>query len=141
MYRLINPVMNKLLRSPCHRVMSKRIMVVSYRGIKSGKPYSTPVSYYRDGDNVYCFTNGVWRHNFRKGAQVTLRMKGKEHKGFARIEESDIEFKRDIMRRYFKSVPQDGKYYGVTFDGNGNPNPDQVALAATIVVMIQIALT
>ena len=66
LYRYINPAMNRLLHSSAHWVMSRRIMTVTYQGRKSGNNYCTPVSYYRDDDAVYCFTNGKWRFNFSR---------------------------------------------------------------------------
>ncbi|NRB38257.1 MAG: hypothetical protein HRU20_07270 [Pseudomonadales bacterium] len=139
-YRVINPVMKSLLNSPFHPVLSRRIMTVSYTGNKSGKAYSTPVSYYREGDKVYCFTNGVWWRNFRTGADVVLRMKGKDYPGHATVNTESEEEKLDTMMAYFKAIPSDGKFYGVSFDANKDPYPDQVKMASKMVVMITTTL-
>ncbi|MEH6583343.1 MAG: hypothetical protein V7754_15495 [Halioglobus sp.] len=139
-YRLINPTMNRLLASPWHRVLSKRIMSVSYRGRKSGQEYTTPVSYYREGNTVYCFTNGNWRHNFRSRTEATLRLQGKDYPATGELFTGSRDEQVDIMIQYFKAVPQDKKFYGVHTDTIGEPIRNQVEQASHAVVPIQFEL-
>jgi len=139
-YHFINPAMIKLLRSPGHRVMSKRIMIVSYRGRKSDKDYDTPVSYYRDGDTVYCFTNGVWRHNFIEPRQASLRIAGRDYEATGHLFDGSREQQTELMSEYFKAVPQDKKFYGVHCDSEGEPITAQVEQATYAVVAIEFTL-
>jgi hypothetical protein len=115
-YTIINPTMNLLLQSPWHRLVSKRIMTVSYLGRKSGKRYNTPISYYLNGNTVYCFTNGVWRHNFKTHLAATLRIAGRDFSAKGKLFVGDREKQIDIMSAYFKAVPQDRKFYSVKCD-------------------------
>ena len=57
--RMMNKLPLFLLRSPLHGVMSKRVLLVTFTGRKSGKAYTTPVSYMREGDIVF-FTDSPW---------------------------------------------------------------------------------
>lgn len=139
-YSVINPGMNRLLRSPLHSLLSGRIMTVSYRGRKSDKPYSTPVSYFRDGNTVYCFTNGSWRHNFSSEMTAKLRLKGKDYAAIGVVDDTCSERQVDIMTEYFRAVPQDKKFYGVRCDDSGVPVRAQVQQAARIVQMIRFEL-
>lgn len=44
-FKLINPMIARLLRSPFHRGLSKHLMLLTFRGRKSGQRYTTPVGY------------------------------------------------------------------------------------------------
>ena len=49
----LNATMKFILKSPLHGMLSKTILVLTFTGQKSGKIYSTPVSYSRqDGEVV-----------------------------------------------------------------------------------------
>ena len=78
-------VMNKfpalLLRSPLHRLISKSVLLITFTGRKSGKKYTTPITYLRDGDTVLMTTDSPWWKNLRGGALVTLRIRGREYVG------------------------------------------------------------
>lgn len=140
MYKLLNPTINALLKSPAHRILSGRLMTVYYRGRKSGKSYATPVSYYKKSDTVYCFTNGVWWHNFREARAVELRIRGRVYKGTAIAEPANSEVNIRIMSDYFNAVRSDAKFYGVTYEANGEPTMSTVQRAAAGMMMISTTL-
>lgn len=140
-YKYINPTMNWLLSSPWHRLLSRRIMTVSYTGKKTGKAYKTPVSYYRDDDSVYCFTNGKWRYNFTTETDAKLRLNGRNYMAKGKIFAGDKVQQTNIMCQYFKAVPQDKKFYGIQCDAHGEPIRSQVAHATTVVDIIQFKLS
>ncbi len=54
--RLINPMMIALMRSPLHAAVSKDILALTFTGRRSGRRFTTPVSYLRQGQVVHCFT-------------------------------------------------------------------------------------
>jgi len=76
MFVIINPVMRMLLHSPLHRIFSDSIMLITWTGRKSGKQFTTPVRYLREGKTICCFTlkENVWWRNLRDGEIVTLRL-------------------------------------------------------------------
>lgn len=139
-YRFVNPIMNSLLSSPAHGVFSKRIMSVSYEGVKSGSRYTTPVSYYRDGDTVFCFTNGSWRHNFKKPHYAKILIRGHNHNSIGNWFDGDQEQLTNLMFEYFKAVPQDQKFYGVKRNAEGEPRMSYVRRATSLVSAIQFDL-
>ena len=67
----VNHAMKFVLRSPYHGMASQTVLLVTFTGRKSGKTYTTPVSYSQSGDRVTIFTHAVWRKNLTSGAQVT----------------------------------------------------------------------
>lgn len=137
LYDLVNPVMTKMLRSPLHGIVSKTIMAVSFQGVKSGKSYTVPVSYYMNGDSVYCFTNGGWWKNFKQTLPVTLRIRGKDIVGRGKAKTDDLQEQVELMQRYFEAVPGDKKYYGLA----GTPSKAQIEAAAKSVIAIEIDIS
>lgn len=140
-FRILNPVMKAILHSSWHWLVSDKIMVITFKGIKSGKEYATPVSYFVEGGTVYCFTHGKWWKNLATGANVMLHIKGEDYPGFATVETEDIAQISTALQKMMINNPRDARYYGVTFDADGRPNMDEIRKAATEAVMIHIALT
>jgi deazaflavin-dependent oxidoreductase (nitroreductase family) len=80
---LINPIMRIILRSPFHGLVSDHLLLITFRGRKSGKQYTTPVGYDREGDRLTIFSDSSWWKNLRGGAPVTVRLKGQTRPGYA----------------------------------------------------------
>lgn len=136
----VNNAMKFVLRSPVHGMVSKFTLLITFTGCKSGKTYTTPVSYSQEGDQVYIFTHANWWKNLCGGTPVTLCLQGRELKGLA---EPVVEDKRAIeagLAAHLRKVPSDAKYYSVTFDDHGNPRAEEVEQAVQTVVMIRVQL-
>jgi hypothetical protein len=50
--RVVNPLVRGLLRSPAHGLLSGRLALLSVTGRRSGRTFTFPVGYHRDGDRV-----------------------------------------------------------------------------------------
>jgi len=136
----VNQAMKFVLRSPAHGMVSKSMLLITFTGRKSGKTYTTPVDYSQDGDRVTIFTHANWWKNLRGGAPVTLRIQGRELQGLAEPIAEDKQAVAAGMMAHLRKVPSDAKYYGVTFDEQGNPRAEEVEKAVQSVVMIRIQL-
>lgn len=114
-FRLINPLMRTLLRSPLHTLMSGSLMLITYTGNRSGKVYTTPVRYLRTASSIQCFTSPdtKWWRNLRGGAEVTLTIERAERRVFAHVIENDPEKIRESLRHYLTVFPQDAAYHHV----------------------------
>jgi hypothetical protein len=84
-YKVVNPVLKAVLRSPLHRLVSESLMALRFQGIKSGARYSIPVGYLQRGEKLFVFSHSAWSNNFRGGAPVWLRLRGKDIRGTARV--------------------------------------------------------
>ena len=137
----VNKTMKFILRSPLHGMVSKTVMLITFTGRKSGKTYSTPVSYSQHADQVYVFSHSNWWKNLHTGTPVTLRIRGQDLQGLA--EQPVVEDKQAVaagLIAHLRKVPSDAKYYGVTFDDQNNPRAEEVEKAAQNAVMIRIQL-
>jgi hypothetical protein len=74
--RAINPLMRRLLTSPLHRVVSGQLMLLRYRGRRSGRAFALPLGRQEHRGHVAAFTNSTWRHNFRGGHDAELVLAG-----------------------------------------------------------------
>lgn len=59
----VNSTVKFILRSPVHGMISKAFLLITFTGRKSGKTYTTPVSYSRRGDELSIFTHARWWKN------------------------------------------------------------------------------
>jgi deazaflavin-dependent oxidoreductase (nitroreductase family) len=137
---IVNQAMKFVLRSPVHGMVSKSILLITFTGRKSGKTYSTPVSYSQSDDQVTIFTHAVWWKNLRSGAPVTLRLRGREFQGLPQPVAEDKQAVAAGLIKHLRKVPSDASYYGVTLDDDGDPRPEEVEKAAQTVVMVRIQL-
>ena len=82
-YKVVNPALKLLLSSPFHRLISGSLMVLAFRGRKTGRRYTLPVGYLQNGDRLLVFTHSRWWKNLRGGAPVTVRLRGRTLEGVA----------------------------------------------------------
>ena len=137
---LLNSTMKFVLRSPAHGIVSKSLLLITFTGRKSGKTYTTPVSYSQDGDQVTIFTHANWWKNLRGEAPVTLRIRGRELQGLAQPVAEDKQAVAAGLEAHLRKVPSDAKYYGVTFDDHHNPKAEEVEQGVQNVVMVRVRL-
>ena len=137
---LLNHFMSAVLRSPLHPMASRSVMLITFTGRKSGKTYTTPISYARDGDLVTAFTGARWWRNLEGGAPVTLYIKRQELLGWALPVAEDKQAVADGLQAFLRRVRTDARFYGVKYDADGEPNRDDVQRAAKRVVMVCVQL-
>lgn len=137
---LLNKTMKFVLRSPLHGIVSKYLMLITFTGRKSGKRYTTPVSYSQQGDQVMVFTHANWWKNLCGSKPVTLRIRGQELNGLAEPIAEDKEAVAAELTAHLRKSPFDAKFYDVTIDDDGNPSAADVEKAVQTVVMIRIQL-
>lgn len=72
-----NKVARRVLTSPVHPLLSKRLMLISVTGRKTGTVYTTPVAYAADGGHLLIAAGGRWRNNLTAEPEVTVVLRGK----------------------------------------------------------------
>ncbi len=139
--RVVNRVMRPLLRSPLHKVVSKKVMLLTFRGRKSGTHYALPVSYVQTDDHTLLLgTETPWYKNLRGGVSVSVRLRGVDRSGTAETIE-DVEGMRVAYRDILARDPGYGRFIGVALDADGEPPREQVEAArARGLVVIRVRL-
>ena len=140
--RLINPMMIALMRSRFHAAVSKDIMAITFTGRRSGRSFTTPVSYVRQGQVVHCFTRPDlrWWRNLRGGAEVSLRIAGEDLTGRAEAISDDPERIGDALDAFLRRLPRDAGYYDVGLDARKKPLPGDIERASHDTILIEIRL-
>jgi deazaflavin-dependent oxidoreductase (nitroreductase family) len=136
-----NALMSWLLRSPLHGMLSKGIILITVTGRKSGRKYTTPVNFVREGKMLWVTSlrQRTWWRNLMGGAPVSVLLAGRELKGRGEAL-TDEKAVRESLRTYLQKYPQYAKYFGVKFDPAGQPDPNDLARTAQERLMIRIDL-
>jgi len=139
LFRVINPTVTLLLRSPLHRVCSGSLMLVGFTGRRSGRHYTTPVRYLRDGDVIRCFTSTEtrWWRNLRGGAACSVTVRGQVIACRATVIENDPERARPLLLHYLSRFPQDAAYYAIGLGADGDPDATDLASALPELVVVE----
>ena len=135
-----NSFISFLLRSPLHRMMSGSTMLITVTGRKSGRPITTPVNYYQEGETLWVISNRerTWWRNLKGGAPVKLRLRGQEVDGFgeAVLVESEVAAQ---IGEYVRHLPISARSLGVHMQA-GQPDPADLSRLAQERVMVRINL-
>jgi hypothetical protein len=80
--RLANPLVRGLLRSPAHGALSGRLLVLEYRGHRSGRTFRIPLRYAETADGTVVAVavrpeRKLWWRSFRQPADARLTMRGR----------------------------------------------------------------
>jgi F420H(2)-dependent quinone reductase len=87
--RIGNAFVIALLRSPLHRLASRSLLLLSYRGRRSGRRITMPVVFAEDEEGLVVFVGGAerkrWWRNMRGGSAVDVRLRGRTMHGMAKV--------------------------------------------------------
>ena len=137
--KVMNPVMKRMVRGGGGK-MGDKIMLIHFKGRKSGKAYVTPLGYTREGDTITCFTDSPWWKNLEGGAPVGVTIKGKELKGFATVV-SDKEKVVEYVGQHLRSGdPEAVRRMAVSVPKGYLPTDDELTIMMRDRVLIRIQL-
>jgi deazaflavin-dependent oxidoreductase (nitroreductase family) len=119
-------------------MVSEMVMILKWTGRKSGKIYSTPVTYMEQGDTITCFTRASWWKNFKEKPHVKLRVRGQVLRGYAtpvtepeKVAQGAREF---IKQKGLENIER----IGVMLDTDREPTQQELIDAVRGRVMIRI---
>ncbi len=139
--KVMNGFPKMVLKSPIHGFLSGNILLITFKGKKSGKVYATPVNYILDGDTVLITTDSGWWKNLRGGAPVTVRIKGQDYSGVGEAV-TDHDACAEAIRAMIKRFPNYGKWANVANDADGKPiaaDIDRAVRDGRVLVRVQLA--
>lgn len=137
--KFINAFISLLLRSPFSGSIGNVLMLLEFKGRKSGKLYSLPVGYIRQGETVTTFTDRNWWKNLRDRAPVTLYIKGKRLQGTAEAIREPIQVAEGLSAMV-RQHPRAARPYNIKIDTSGQPEAPSLQEAARHSTMIRIRL-
>lgn len=138
----MNRMMSLCLRTPgLHRMLSGSMLLLTFTGRKSGKRYTTPVGYTREGDCITIITKRFrsWWHNFETptAAEVNIQRKTMHGQVQAITDEATI---TPIFMHILTQDPRQATFYGLKPGADGKPDIEQVKAIAPKLVVLQVTL-
>ena len=134
-----NDFVRIMLMSPLHVLMGNTLLI-TVTGRRTGRRITAPVNYYRDRDELWIISTRSrnWWRNVKGGAEVDLRLDGREMKGFADaiLDESAV---ASHIQDYVRHVRMSARSLGVHVD-HGVPNREDAAGAAKERLFVRICL-
>ncbi|WP_202918966.1 nitroreductase/quinone reductase family protein [Saccharothrix deserti] len=129
LFRAINRVIRPLLASPLHGIVSKRLMLLTYTGRKSGRRITIPVGYFdwEPGAVLAMSSTSTWMANLRTGPTVRLRIRGRDHDAVPTVIE-DTATIAETLGEFAKRSPRQAKFMGLPADRE--PTPEELHAAA-----------
>jgi hypothetical protein len=94
--RVINPFVRAWVATPLSRRVGHRLAEFRFDGRKSGRAYRIPVGLHDVGDGQAAFTSEVWRLNFRGGAPLTVKSRGRTYEATGTLVEDPEEVARAL---------------------------------------------
>jgi deazaflavin-dependent oxidoreductase (nitroreductase family) len=134
-----NAMVGGVLRSPLHRVMSRSLMLLTFRGRRTGKEYTIPVGYARFGPDELVVLAGrpegkTWWTNLRGPLPVRVRLGGRDLVGEARLVKGEEAIPR--LNTYLEKLPRVARSLGMTPGPEGKFSQEGLdALAARVPVV------
>jgi len=131
--RLYNPLVASLLCSPLHALISGSVLLLTFQGRGSGRTYTTPVNYVRDGEDLLLVAarDHTWWKNLRGGAPVKLRIRGRDVEGVAEAYEGPAA--EEALLAVLRSVPAYRRHWDVHLGPDGSPvNPEDLSRVASV---------
>lgn len=139
--KLYNPLVIWLLRSPMHSLADKQTMVITVTGRKSGRRYTFPVSYVRDGETLLIISqrDHTWWKNLQNDAPATVLLQS--HTLQVRGETfTDTELAAKILLHILQLVPAYQRLLHVRLDAAGQPeHPEALTHLAQDHVVVRMS--
>ena len=144
LFSRFNPLIGAVLRSPAHFLLSPGLMLLTVTGRRTGRRYSIPVGYQRDGNDLVVLISEAkskqWWRNYRDARPVELRLRGRERRGVAQVVRPEApEFSRHAART-LRRLPFMGRVFRIDYDRKRGLTGPQVKELGEQIAMVSIAL-
>ncbi len=146
MNKILNPLIGLILRSPLHRMLSAGLLLITYRGKKSGQEYTLPVQYLQSGNQIYIIPGmpekKTWWRNLKGGLPVKLTLRGQAVNGYGLV----LEQPRDaveigsVTELALKRSAQLAKMLQVRLEADGSPKAADLQQLVEKIILTRIDL-
>ena len=142
LWRLINPLVVIILRSPLHFIASKNLIFITFQGRKSKKTFNIPVSYHREGNDLIALTlkQNLWWKNLKMLNRTQITLLGKKEDVGITIVDQDTQFIKEKMRELIIEKPIDAYFAKVKLDNNKLPVEEDLEEASQKHIVLKFTL-
>lgn len=128
--RVVNPLMRLLLSSPAHRLVSGGLMLLHYRGRRTGRSFTLPVAHHDVDGGLVVLTNSGWRVNFRGGLDAEVTLRGERRAARGELVEDPEVVARVYEDRLAEVGPAGARRLGLTVNVDRMPTRAELLEAA-----------
>ena len=140
----LNPAVAWVLRSPLHPVLDWGLMLVTVTGRRTGRIYTIPVGYQRDGDALVVLVSRPsrkqWWRNYRDPRRISVWLRSQAAEGHAVVVRPGSTAFRDAIERTFRRVPGLGRQFGIAHDRRTGLTEAQLGVVGHTAVVVRIEL-
>lgn len=107
--KIINPIIELIISSPFHSLLSGSFMLITIKGRKSGKIRTFPVNYLKKDTEIVVFSRKgrSWWNNLNGGAPLEMLIKGKKIHGMGKVVKIGNEaIARELYDFYLNVAPR-----------------------------------
>ena len=142
LWRLINPLVVFILRSPLHFLASKNLIFITFQGRKSKKTFNIPVSYHRKDNDLIALTlkQNLWWKNLKMLNRTQITLLGKKEDVGITIVDQDTQFIKEKMRELIIEKPIDAYFAKVKLDNNKLPVEEDLEEASEKHIVLKFTL-
>ena len=140
---LINPVVALLSRSPIHFLISHQVLVIQFKGRKSGKQYLVPVSYHEHESTYTCVTlrSNIWWRNLKEVSHTKIWLKGKLKNAQIDLEFNNDQIVESTLRDLVTNNRVDAYFAKIKLNKDGSPDSDDLIQAGKIHTVLKFTIT
>jgi hypothetical protein len=139
----MNAGMKGALRSPLGKRIGHTLALITFKGRKSGKVFTTPVGYHLEGNTVHIFAlpeSKWWRNLLDGGATVGLNMAGRKVKGRGEVIDDPGEKARAAKPYFDKHGSAAARMLGVDLDPSGQNDLARYERAVEKLVLVRVTM-
>jgi hypothetical protein len=142
LWRFINPFVALLARSPLHFLISSQLLVVSFKGIKSGKKYLIPVSYHQHKNDYTAVTlrSNIWWKNLKQSSTTEIWLKGKLVKVGIQLEFDNNQAVAETLTNLVTNNAIDAFFAKIKLNKDGTPVQEDLANAASLHTVLKFTV-
>ena len=139
---LINPVVAFLARSPLHFLISHQVLVIQFKGRKSGKQYLVPVSYHEYESSYTCVTlrSNIWWRNLKEVSHTKIWLKGTLKNAQIDLEFNNDQIVESTLRDLVTNNRVDAYFAKIKLNKDGSPDSDDLIQAGKIHTVLKFTI-
>lgn len=138
----LNPLVVRLLRSPLHRVIGGGLLLITVTGRRSGRRYTIPVGYQRDGDVLHVLVSKArrkqWWRNFRAPAALEVELRGERFAAVGRVVEPGSEPFFAVIEATLRRLPLLARQFDIVWNPHVGLGAEERAVLSDEVALVAI---